>query len=117
MIYAWSADGTDPMDHDSVMYHMSNRGTQGVVFVEDNEVVTDLGNAKSVTFLANDVSCLTSSCINGGICEHFASAEEDLCGRKVLSIWLLLLRKLYSEIRSFSSTMCGNEPLLYHLCA
>ncbi len=66
MIYAWSADGTDPVDHDSVMYHMSNRATQGVIFVEDNEVVTDLDNAESVTFLANDVSYLTSSCINGG---------------------------------------------------
>ena len=58
MIYAWSANGTDPADEDSVMYHMSNRGTQGVVFVEDNEVVSDLANAESVTFLANDVSCI-----------------------------------------------------------
>ena len=58
MIYAWSADGNDPADEDSVMYHMSNRGTQGVVFVEDNEVVSDLANAESVTFLANDVSCI-----------------------------------------------------------
>ena len=66
MIYAWSADGTDPVNHDSVMYHMSNRATQGVIFVEDNEVVNDLENARSVTFLANDVSCLTYSCINGG---------------------------------------------------
>ena len=56
MIYAWSADGTDPADHNSVKYHRSNRGTQGVVFVEKNEVVTDLENAKSVTFLTNDVS-------------------------------------------------------------
>ena len=61
MIYAWSADGTDPADHDSVMYHMSNRGTQGVVFVEDNEVVIDLENAESVTLLANNVSCLLAS--------------------------------------------------------
>ena len=45
MIYAWSADGTDPADHDSVMYHMSNRGAQGVVFVQENEVVSDLENA------------------------------------------------------------------------
>ena len=60
MIYAWSADGTDPVDHDSVMYHMSNRGTQGVIFVEDNEVVNDLGNAESTAFLTKDVSC---SCI------------------------------------------------------
>ena len=86
MIYAWSADGTDPMDHDSVMYHMSNRGTQGVIFVEDNEVVNDLDNAESVTFLTNDVSCLTSSCINGGICEQFASSEEGLHGQNVLTI-------------------------------
>ena len=60
MIYAWSADGTDPVDHDSVMYRMSNRGTQGVIFVEDNEVVNDLDNAESASFLTNDVSC---SCI------------------------------------------------------
>ena len=63
MIYAWSADGTDPADHDSVMYHMSNRGTQGVIFVEENEVVSDFGNAESVTFLANDVSCITTPCL------------------------------------------------------
>ena len=61
MIYAWSADGTDPADHDSVMYHMSNRGTQGVVFVQENEVVSDLENAESVTFLANNVSCSIDS--------------------------------------------------------
>ena len=86
MIYAWSADGTDPVDHDSVMYHMSNRATQGVIFVEDNEVVTDLDNAESVTFLANVVSCLTSSCVNGGICEQFATAEESLRRHNVLTI-------------------------------
>ena len=61
MIYAWSANGTDPADHDSVMYHMSNRGTQGVVFVQENEVVSDLENAESVTFLANNVSCSIAS--------------------------------------------------------
>ena len=61
MIYAWSADGTDPADHDSVMYHMSNRGTQGVVFVQENVVVSDLENAESVTFLANNVSCSLAS--------------------------------------------------------
>ena len=86
MIYAWSADGTDPVNHDSVMYHMSNRATQGVIFVEDNEVVTDLDNAESVTFLANDVSCLTSSCINGGICEHFTTAEVGLSGHNIPTI-------------------------------
>ena len=60
MIFAWSADGTDPMDHNSVVYHMSNRGTQGVVFVEDNEVISNLENAECASFLTNDVSC---SCI------------------------------------------------------
>ena len=62
MIYAWSADGTDPMDHDSVMYHMSNRGTQGVAFVEDNEVISNLENAESASFLTNDVSCSCIQC-------------------------------------------------------
>ena len=61
MIYAWSADGIDPADHDSVMYHMSNRGTQGVVFVQENEVVSDLEDAESVAFLANNVSCSIDS--------------------------------------------------------
>ena len=61
MIFAWSADGTDPADHNSVMYHMSNRGTQGVIFVEENEVVKDLANAESVTFLTNNVSCSVSN--------------------------------------------------------
>ena len=97
MIYAWSADGTDPVDHNSVMYHMSNRATQGVIFMEDNEVVNDLENAKSVTFLANDVSCLTSSYINGGICEHFPTAEVGPSGQNILSIWLLLLHKLLRD--------------------
>ena len=58
MIYAWSADGTDPADADDLMYHMSNRGAQGVIFVEENEVISDLGSAQSVTFLTNDVSCI-----------------------------------------------------------
>ena len=56
MIYAWSADGTDPAGADSVTYHMTNRGTQGVTFIEDNEIIDDLGSAESVTFLTNDVS-------------------------------------------------------------
>ena len=56
MIYAWSADGTDPAGSDSVTYHMTNRGTQGVTFIEDNEIIDDLGSAESVTFLTNDVS-------------------------------------------------------------
>lgn len=61
MIYAWSADGTDPADENSVMYHMTNRGTQGVILVEDNEVISDLGAAESVSFLTNNVSCFITA--------------------------------------------------------
>ena len=106
MIYAWSADGTDPVDHDSVRYHMSNRGTQGVIFVEDNEVVNDLDNAESVTFLANDVSCLTSLCINGGFVSILlqlkkAQVAETFCP---LGFFYLLRKLLRNLLIQFNST-------------
>ena len=53
MIYAWN--DADPSDNGSPNYHMSNRGSMGVTFVETSQVVDDLDKAETISLVQRDV--------------------------------------------------------------
>ena len=54
MIYSWN--DADPSDASSPDYHMSNRGSIGVTFVETSQVVEDMNGAKTLLILQDNVS-------------------------------------------------------------
>ena len=60
MIYAWN--DADPSDASSPNYHMSNRGSIGVTFVEISQVVDDLDKAETISLVQRDVRLNVYAC-------------------------------------------------------
>ena len=57
MIYSWNDNEPGDCASDP-LYHSTNRGINGAVFVETDEVKNDLKDAESLLLLQDDVSCI-----------------------------------------------------------